>query len=306
MTNHQRGLALMIGAGLCWSTGGLLVRTQTITDPWEVVLWRSLFMTGFLAVFLAAWHRGRAIAQIRAVGWEGILSGALLASTFFFFIIAITRNPVANTLVLMSVGPFVVALVARATIGERVPRRTWAAIGIAVGGIVLMSAQGFGSEFHPSVFLALGVPLASAFNVVLLRRASHRVDMVPAVMIAGIISMIVALPLAWPLRASAWDLSMLGIMGVVQLGIGCVLMTVATRYMAASEIGLLALLETILGPIWVWLVIGERPSELAITGGLVVVAAVFLNQLAAFREERRKVGAEPGSPRADVTRGPPR
>jgi drug/metabolite transporter (DMT)-like permease len=283
---HRKGLLLMIGAGLCWSTGGLLVRAQSMSDAWEVVLWRSVFMVGFFVAIMVATYRARAWDQVRAVGWTGVLSGALLASTFFFFMIAITRNPVANTLVLMSTGPFIVALAAWLLIGERVPRRTWIAIGVAIAGIVVMSARGLGAEFHPSVFLALGVPIAAGLNVVLLRHARHRVDMVPAVMIAGIISIVLALPLALPLQATAWDLSMLAIMGVIQLGAGCVMMTIATRYLPASEIGLLGLLETTLGPVWVWLAFGERPSELTLIGGLVVVGAVLVNQLAALRERR--------------------
>ena len=276
----------MIAAGLCWSTGGLLVRAQSIANPWEVVFWRSVFMSAFLAVVIVGWQRINPVAAIRQVGRTGLLSGALLGSTFFFFIVAITRNPVANTLVLMSIGPFVVALVARWLINEKIPRRTWIAISVALAGIIVMSARGLGDSFHPSVFLALGVPIASAFNVVLLRWAHERLDLVPAVMIAGLLSLAVSAPLATPFTATAWDLAMLAIMGVVQLGTGCVLMTIATRHLPASEIGLLALIETALGPIWVWLAFGERPTELALVGGAIVVGAVLVNQLAALRTER--------------------
>ena len=276
----------MIGAGLCWSSGGLLVRAQTLTNPWEVVLWRSVFMVSFMVALICIMRRGNSWARVQAVGWTGVLSGALLCSTFFFFVIAITRNPVANTLVLMSVGPFVVAVLARLILGERVLARTWAAIVVAVGGIVLMSVHGLGSEFHPSVFLALGVPIAGGLNVVLLRSVRHQVDMVPTVMIAGLMSIVIAAPLALPFSANLWDLTMLAIMGVVQLGIGCVLMTIAVRDLPASEVGLLGLLETILGTVWVWMAFGERPGELAILGGLVVVGAVLVNQLSALRSGR--------------------
>jgi drug/metabolite transporter (DMT)-like permease len=131
--------------------------------------------------------------------------------------------------------------------------------------------------------LALGVPTAFALNVIVLRRMHATVDMMPAVMIAGLISIAVALPFAWPLDPVPRDLAVLAPMGVVQLGLGCLLMTKATRYLSAGEIGLLSLVETILAPIWVWLGVGERPSELALAGGLVVLGALVANEWVGFR-----------------------
>ncbi len=107
--------------------------------------------------------------------------------------------------------------------------------------------------------------------------------MVPAVLLAGLFSIVAALPFALPLTASAADLGVLALMGFIQLGLGCVLMTLATRHLAAGEIGLLALLETILGPIWVWIGIGERPSDLALVGGVIVLAALAVDSLPALR-----------------------
>src|SRR3972149_8144569 len=110
-TGHRKGVLMMIGAGLCWSTGGILVRNGALTDPWEIVFWRSVFMVVFMLAVLAFWHRGRTFEKIAAVGREGALSGALLGSTFFFFILSVMSNTVANTLVLMSGGPFFAAAV---------------------------------------------------------------------------------------------------------------------------------------------------------------------------------------------------
>jgi drug/metabolite transporter (DMT)-like permease len=104
--NHRRGVLLMIGAGLCWSTGGILIRSAALTDPWEIVFWRSVFLVIFMIGVLAFWHRSKVLWKIAEVGIPGVLAGALLASTFFFFILSVTQNTVANTLVLMSVSPF--------------------------------------------------------------------------------------------------------------------------------------------------------------------------------------------------------
>jgi drug/metabolite transporter (DMT)-like permease len=283
-TGHRQGVLLMIGAGLCWSTGGILVRNVTLTDPWEIVFWRSVFMVMFMLGVLTFWHRGKTFERIAAVGRQGALSGALLGSTFFFFILSVTRNTVANTLVLMSIGPFFAAVFGRIFLRERVPSRTWSAIAAALAGIVLMFSEGLESGRSLGNFLALGVPTAFALNLVILRRAHASVSMVPAVMLAGSFSIIVSLPLAWPFTCTLHDLAVLWIMGWLQLGVGCVLMTIATRYLSASEVGLFALLETTLGPVWVWLGVGERPTNIALVGGLIVIGALLANGLPGMRD----------------------
>ncbi len=274
----------MIGAGLCWSTSGILVRNITLTDPWEIVFWRSVFMVIFMLGVLFFWHRSKTFERIAGVGIQGALSGALLASTFFFFILSITRNTVANTFVLMSVGPFFVAFFGWIFLGELVPLRTWSAITAALVGIVLMFSDGLGAGRTTGNLLALGMPIAFALNVVILRRARASVSMVPAVMLAGLFSIPLSLPFAWPLTPNLHDLTVLWVMGWLQLGTGCVLMTVAIRYLSAGEVGLFALLETTLGPIWVWLGIGERPTGWALMGGLVVIGGLLVNGLLGMRD----------------------
>ena len=283
---RRRGILLMVGAGFCWSLGGILVRNVAITDSWEIVLWRSVFMVFFLFAVLAFWHRGNVFTKIAGVGFQGVLCGLFLASTFFFFILSITRNTVANTLVLMSTGPFFVAFFGKIFLTERIPFRTWMAIGVALAGVTLMFSEGLDKGQSLGNLLALGVPTAFSLNIVILRRTKAHVDMVPSVMLAGIFSILIALPLAWPLTPNLHDLAVLGIMGCIQLGTGCLLMTIATRYLAAGEVGLLALLETTLGPIWVWLGIGERPTDIALMGGVIVIGALLINEWLGFRENR--------------------
>jgi len=280
---HRKGVLLMILAGLCWSTGGIFVRHVEAPNGFEVVFWRSLFMVAFLFGTLLWWHRGKVWSRIAAVGGAGLLAGALLGATFFFFILSLMRNTAANTYVLMSTGPFFVAVFGWIFLRERVPLRTWIAIGVALGGITLMFAAGIDRGRTLGNLLALGVPTAFALNIIVLRRMHAQVDMVPAVMIAGLLSIAVALPFALPFAASLGDLAVLAPMGVLQLGLGCLLMTRATRYLTAGELGLLSLLETILAPLWVWLGVGERPSTLALAGALIVFGALVANEWIGLR-----------------------
>ena len=285
-SSRRDGVLLMIAAGLCWSTGGIFLRNVASTDGWEIVFWRSLFMVAFLFSVLAAWHRGAVWSKIRAVGSAGVLAGALLAATFFFFILSLMRNTAANTFVLMSTGPFFAALFGWVFLRERVPLRTWLAIGVALVGATLMFADGLDAGRTLGNLLALAVASVFALNVVVMRRMHATVDMVPAVMIAGLISMAVALPFALPFDTSARDLAVLAPMGCLQVGLGCLLMTRATRTLAAGEIGLLSLIETILAPLWVWLGTGERPSALALAGAAIVLGALLANEWIGLRRAR--------------------
>ena len=119
-----------------------------------------------------------------------------------------------------------------------------------------------------------------------MRKHRAAVDMVPSVLLAGIFSMLIALPFALPLSVTASDLVLLSVMGIVQLGVGLLLMMVAVRYLASAEIGLLSILEIVFGTISVWILIGERPSQAALIGGGIVVAALVANQIAGLRQAR--------------------
>ena len=123
-------------------------------------------------------------------------------------------------------------------------------------------------------------------NVAILRKSHAQGDMVMAVLIGSFISALVTLPLAWPFQASGHDLALLGLMGVLQLAVGCILFVRATPNLTAAEISLIGLLESILAPLWVWWGVGERPSHLALVGGAIVIASLLLNELLSARRKR--------------------
>ncbi len=276
-------MLLMIGATLCWSTAGMLVRNMSLTNGMEITYWRSLFMTLFVLGVLVVQYRGATLARIRAVGMPGVIVGALWALMYVCFILALGRTTVANVLVLASISPFAAALLGGAFLHEQVPGRTWLAMIAAFVGIVLMFVESIGSGGLSGNLIALAIPLAFACNVVLLRKMHAAVDMIPTLVLSGIFSMAVTLPLALPFEAQALDLGLLAIMGVVQLGTGCLLMLAAAPRLKAAEIGLLAVPETVFGTLSTWLVIGERPGRLALVGGLVVIGALVVNELIGLR-----------------------
>lgn len=281
---HRKGVLLMVGATLCWATAGMLVRNMDLRDSWEITFWRSAFMTVFILVLLLRRHRANVFAALRATGKAGVVAGALWALMYVCFILALGRTTVANVLVLSSIAPFTSALLGRAFLHERIPLRTTVAMSAAFGGIVLMFVDSLDSGGMVGNLIALAIPCAFAVNVIILRRMHAHVDMIPTLVLSGVLSMAVALPFALPLTPSPKDLGLLAVMGSLQLGLGVLLMILAAPHLAAVEIGLLAVLETIFGTLSTWLVVGERPAPMALVGGAIVVGALVVNELFGLRK----------------------
>jgi len=133
--------------------------------------------------------------------------------------------------------------------------------------------------------------------VTMLKRAHASANMLPTVMLAALWTVLIGAAVAPPFEASSRDIVMLLIMGCVQLGAGCLLMTAASRHLPASEIGLVALLEAVLAPLWVWLAFGERPAAVTLAGGAIVLTAVLINEALglAARNGRRMAVASYGA-----------
>jgi drug/metabolite transporter (DMT)-like permease len=273
----------MVLAPLLWSSAGVVTRHIELAPALEQVFWRSLFAFAFVAVVLLVGRKN----PLKA-GWPGLFSGLMWAIMFTAFVIALSLTSTANTLVTMSVSPLLTVLFARAALSDPVPLRTWMAAAVAGIGIVWMFSSSMDDSGHlAGMLVASAVPVAAALNVVVLRASAAKVDLIPAVMLGGGLSCLLALPFAVPFTASPKDVFLLAMLGIFQLGLPCMLLVVASRALLAPELALLGLLEVVLGPLWAWLGAGEVPARATLLGGAVVLAALIGNELAAFRRIMR-------------------
>ena len=292
--SHRRAVLLMIAVTLMWSIAGIVTRHLDNASGFEVTFWRSLFNALALTLMLG-WMRGPATLwrNLRTGGRALWLSAVCWATMFTAFMVAITLTDVANVLVTMAIAPLLTALVARLALGHRLPRRTWGAITVAGAGIVWMyGAKLGGAEARHLIgtAVALCVPVAAAVNWTLLQHLRGRYgdqmpDMLAPVLLGAVLSAAVTLPLSWPFSASAHDLSLLALLGVVQLAIPCLLAVRVARVLSAPEVSLLALLEVVFGVAWVWLGTQEAPSMSVLGGGLMVLGALTLNEWLALRRD---------------------
>jgi drug/metabolite transporter (DMT)-like permease len=276
-------LALMVCAPLLWSIAGVLTRGIERAGAFEIAFWRSSFAALFVAAALAALHGAGAWRLLRATfSTAGLVSGAMWATMFTAFIVALTLTSTANVLVINSLGAFLTALLAWLVLHEPVPARTWTAIALATAGMAVMFGGGVqagdGRELA-GLLIALSIPVAGAVNIIVLRHAAARIDLMPAVLLGALFSVAVSLPWALPFAATPRDLAILAGLGVFQLGLPCMLLVLASRTLRAPEIALLGLLEVVLGPFWAWLGANEVPAGTTLAGGAIILAAVAGNQL---------------------------
>jgi drug/metabolite transporter (DMT)-like permease len=271
----------MVIAPVLWSSAGVVTRHIERAEPFEQVFWRSLFAFAFVFAFLI-FKNTHPWKSVRAAGVPGLVSGIMWAIMFTAFLFALSLTTTANALVVMSVAPLLTALFARMFLKDPIPLRTLLASAAAAAGIALMFSTDL-SAHYAGMAIAFLIPVAAAVNVVVLRASATKLDLVPAVMLGGALSCVIALPFALPFSATTQDVLLLAFLGITQLGIPCMLLVIASRTLLAPEIALLSLLEVVLGPLWVWLAVGEEPGRATLVGGSIVLAALVLNEIAAVR-----------------------
>jgi drug/metabolite transporter (DMT)-like permease len=208
------------------------------------------------------------------VGGAGIAVALCVAIASGCFISALNHASVARVLFILAVAPVLAALLARATLGEPISRRTALAMLLALCGVaVMLGAPGDASPASDG----LAFVAALAFSaMIVITRWRHEVSMAPATCLSQAILVVAFLPLASPGEISGDDVAWLAALGIGQIGLGFALLTVGARLIPAAQVGLITLLEVVLGPIWVWLALDERPDTLTLVGGTIVTAAIVL------------------------------
>ena len=283
---HTKAVFLMVAVTMMWSIAGVITRHLEQARSFEITFWRSFFTVASLLVILPFFQGREVFARIRNGNAALWTSGVCWSVMFTAFMIALTLTSVANVLVTLAIGPFLTALLARIFIGHRIPVRTWLAILVAGGGIAYMYAAQVSGGQIAGTLVALCVPLAGAINWTVVQRSNargHNVDLVPSVLVGAVISTLATLPLAMPLRASAHDIGLLAVLGLVQLAIPCALSVMCARVLKAPEIALLALLEVIFGILLAWIGADEVPSQTVLAGGALVIGALVVNEWVNWR-----------------------
>lgn len=276
-----RGYLFALAAPLCWSTGGVIMRSVE-SGPWEMVFWRAFaHLLCFPFVYRAlAGHWGP--TSLRGNARLATLSMLCVCGTFVLHVIAMNATTVANALLLQSTSPIMVALLSWAMLRERVAAASWAAIAVAMAGLAIVMGAALSEGAMLGKFAALGVALCSAVNVILIR-GQRAIDLRAATIPAAAMACAIGLAFGAPFAIPAGSAAALFALGFVQMTVGLTFFYSALKRLPAVQVVLIALLEPILAPIWVWLAVGETPSAATILGGGILLAALAFNALAAAR-----------------------
>ena len=289
---HRRAVWVMVAAAMMWSIAGVVSRFMQSAAGFELTFWRSAFTVLALVLLLSVMRGPASLAQALRTGGRALwLSGACWAVMFTAFMVALTLTSVANVLVTLAMGPLFTALMSRLVLGHRLARRTWVAIMLAGLGIAWMYGHEVSTGEARSLLgmgVALCVPVAAAVNWTLLQHLRGRQgaasDMLPAVLLGAMLSAALTLPLALPFAATASDIALLALLGVVQLAIPCLMAVAVARVLSGPEISLLALLEVVFGVAWAWLGAHEAPSVAVLGGGLLVLLSLAGNEALGMRQ----------------------
>ena len=286
-------------AAVVWSTAGVMQRQLSVGVAVQVG-GRAVFAAAAVAVYVAITERGRVVEACRSVGVAGVGFASCVAVASGSFMVALNHASVAQVLFIQAIAPVLAALLGRAVLGERLSARTVIAMAVALLGVgIMVGSPGGGSALGDGLSVLMAFAFAGAIVIARYRRD---VSMAPAVCLAQLMLLVVAAPfaLAGGISLGVSDVLWLALLGAGQIGLGLILLTIGARLIPAAQVALISLLEVVLGPLWVWLAVDERPSAATIVGGAIVVAAVVLQA----REAATSRDADTATARAEAEHPP--
>jgi drug/metabolite transporter (DMT)-like permease len=282
--SHRRGQVYVALAALAWSSAGVLQRGLQVNTATQVAV-RAAFAFVALLAWVAISERGRVVEASRSVGRAGIGFAACVATASGAFIVALNHTTVAHVLFIQAMAPVLAALLAWLVLREPVSARTGVAMAVALAGVALMvGGPGGGNLLGDG--LSLLMALSFAVSIVISR---HRrdVSMLPATCLAQVFLVVVFLPFADIGGMPGDDVVALAALGAGQIGLGLAFLTIGARLIPAAQVALITLLEVVLGPLWVWLAIDEKPTTATLLGGAIVVVAVVIQAAGGSPRTRR-------------------
>jgi len=270
---YRRGILQLVASGFFLSTAGIALRLVEQADGWQILFYRSFALSITILLILVFQKRSRFFDEFRGLGWNDCLLAVFLGTGFVAYVFALLYNTVANALFIFSCAPFLAGFLGWILLSERVATRTWLAIGVAMSGLAVMVGSELAVSRYLGTLLALWIPIAYAASIIAVRR-SKRDNMLVALCLAGLVAGGLSAFFVTDYALTPRDLIISLYLGVFQVGVGFTLVVLGSRYVPAAQVGLLALVEPVLAPIWAWMGVGEVPGLATIVGGTIIFLAI--------------------------------
>jgi len=297
-SDHQKGLLLTFIAVLILSPDALLVRLIH-SDIQTLLFWRCLLTATVMSLFLFIRYRGRFFHSFYVTGKTGLLSALIITVGSLLFIHSLKQTTAANTLIILAATPIVSSLFSWLFLRESIPLRTKVAIFTCFGGILLIFSGSLESGLLLGDLLALGATIMWGANIVVIR-SGKEVNMIPANVLGNLSVVAIVLLLgAQPLEVTSGEAGLLLLLGGVILPISFAMITLSPRYLQAPEVSLILLIETVLGPLWVWLALGEIPHTRTLIAGALILGTLLIHTSVSLRKDP-VTGAQKRGPKRPI------
>ena len=269
------GYILLLMGAFFLSWGGLLIREWEGGDVWQIIFWRSVFFNLTLILFLSFIYKKESFLIMKKSGIPGVLGGIAMAVGFTAYVFAMSTTTVANVLFIISTQTIWLALFGYLFLKEKISLKTFLSIVLAMLGILVMIGGSLNTGSMLGNLAALFIPINFSFLILLIRKYPN-LDLVPALFFGGLIIMFFSFFMTDTTVVSKHNLIVGFLLGSFQHAFGFVCIVIGARSTPAVVVGLLMLVETLLGPFWVWVFLSEIPPMSVFIGGGIIILAVIL------------------------------
>ena len=275
LTDQQKGSLMAFAAVMFITPDTLFIRLSNV-DTWGLVFYRGIipFFTVFLGMLII--YKLNFFKILFNSGYHGLIYIGTFSLTNITFVVSIQNTNVANTLVMIATAPMLSAILGAFFLKEPPDKKTWSSIVVTFFAIIYIFFDSLKIGNFYGDILGFITALGLAVGAVTIRSAKTK-NLVPAAVVGKLFVAIFALFFVESFMLIDKDLIIIPAMCILCVAIPFVLVTIAPRFIPAAEVNLFFLLETIVGPIWVWMVIKEQPSIETLYGGAVIVATIAIH-----------------------------
>ena len=275
LTDQQKGSLMAFVAVMFITPDSLFIRLSNV-ETWGLVFYRGIipFFVVFFVMLLI--YRSNFFKILFNSGYHGLIYIGTFSITNITFVVSIQNTNVANTLVMIATAPMLSAILGAIFLKEPPDKKTWISIIITFLAIIYIFSDSLKLGNFYGDILGFVTALGLAVGAVTIRSAKSK-NLVPAAVVGKLIVAAFALLFIESFLLVDKDLIIIPLMCVLCVAIPFVLVTIAPRFIPAAEVNLFFLLETIIGPIWVWLIIKEQPSIETLQGGIIIIATIAIH-----------------------------
>tara|TARA_Y100000590_G_scaffold457407_1_gene609981 strand:- start:27 stop:887 length:861 start_codon:yes stop_codon:yes gene_type:complete len=283
ISDQKKGTLFAFTAIMFITPDSLLIRLSNV-HSWNLIFYRGFIPFFIVFISLIIIQKSKLFSSLKENGWHGLGYICTFIVTNILFVYSIENTNVANTLVMVSLAPMLSALISFVFLKELPDKKTWIAIIITTLAVIYIFIDSFEKGDVKGNIYGFICAMGLAAGAVIIRSGKKSANLIPSAMIAKLIIALIALFFIDDLTIKGNDLLIIPAMCVFCVAIPFVLITLAPRYITASEVNLFFLLETVLGPFWVWLVIKEQPSIETITGGIIIILTIAIHSFLALKK----------------------